>query len=192
MRAKDFWKKFSAAMKEVEPEGYGKDWTDGIYKTLHKMQKEEGFWCQCAKHSEDEGTSTLGQKGERLNIDLMWFPSLAKNEDWIAPVVAIEHENLYKEIERSIDHWKVSQVAAPLRVFIGYVSTPDEIEHAAKILRDRERFWNAVEGGQSLIIMGHKEMNYGCLRGWLSPQGKMDWVELHGPAGECSDCRRVR
>lgn len=188
--AKLFWERFCDSLVEGRPQGYGKAWTLGIYRTLHRAQGKH-FWCQCEKHLLDEAnpSRSLGQNGERLNIDFLWFPPSAEHEDWIAPLVAIEHENLYESRDRSVDHWKVSLIAAPLRVFIGYVKEPNEIEAAAKELRDRESCWHAVEGGQSLIILGHAEMEYPCFRGWWSLQGKSDWSALYEKTEACDRCQ---
>lgn len=157
-----------------------------MYGALHAVQSSLNYWCQCGRH----GRLPAGSVGERLKIDLLWFSQDTQGlqsgeEEWIAPVVAIEHENDYTDAARSVDHWKVSQVAALLRVFIGYTRHGNNIDVASKVLRDRESRWRPVPGGEALIILGHSQMQYGCFRAWWARQGQGDWKECGNPRCAC-------
>lgn len=186
--ARQFWEKLLDALREEAPSGYGAQWTAGMYAALHGVQAHFGLWCQCNAHC----GRPHGSDGERLGIDLTWFrehPALSGDEqEWVPPVVAIEHENLYGPRERSVDHWKVSQIATPLRVFIGYVSKPTDVDGAGRTLKDRESRWHTVANGEALVVLGHKKMCCGCFRAWCTPQGTMNWTELSNELESCSHC----
>jgi hypothetical protein len=174
-----FWEKFQPAVRAARPEDYGAKWTEGMYAALHRVQSELGLWCQCRFHRDTNN----GRSGERLGIDFMWYPGITPGLDeheseWIPPLVAIEHENSWSSSSRSVDHWKVSQITAPLRVFIGYTSKARDVETEAKKLQAREPRWHAVDGGQAMIIFGHNRMNHTGFRAWCAPQRADTWIEL--------------
>ena len=168
--ANQFWRKFQGAVKEISPEGYGGDWTKGMYEVLHRIKKEfndEGVevWCQCKLGHSDES----GGKGERLAIDLMWYPNDDNADEWAQPLVAIEHENAWKERETLFDFWKVCQVIAPLRICIGYIRLAEKVRNLALdlIKVSRRSGWRRPPGGEDLLIMGHGEMDWKDFRAWL-------------------------
>jgi hypothetical protein len=184
IRASQFWGQFAQQLQQVGANGYGRDWTKGMYDVLHRVQRGLGaLWCQCGEHP----TQTDGGSNERLRIDMLWFEAdsgLAPDEEqWAPPLVAIEHENDYSAVSQASDHWKVSQVASRLRVFIGYSRQPRNVETEARILQARESRWMAVPNGEALLIFGHRDMNVSDFRAWSAPQGRSEWTELSRGAG---------
>ncbi len=171
--ASRFWNEFTKALKRSAPQGYGASWTRGMGKVLHSVQDALGLWCQCRQHTNRKN----GRNGERMGVDFTWYPAV--ENEWVAPVAAIEHENAWSEHERKVDYWKVNQIAAPLRVFIGYVRSADEVEPAAKDLMQHEGEWNPVPNGEAMIIIGHDGMPLGGFRAWACKQGDAStWQEL--------------
>lgn len=110
-----------------------------------------------------------------MGIDFTWYEN--GDEQWVPPLVAIEHENKPSEHERLRDYWKVNQIASTLRVFIGYTRVANEVERAAEVLSCHEEKWHRVRGGESIIILGHGQMTTD-FRAWSTPQGERSWVEL--------------
>ncbi len=110
-----------------------------------------------------------------MGIDFTWYAS--GEDEWVPPLVAIEHENLWDDFERQRDHWKVNMIASPLRVFIGYTRSADQVDEAAANLTAHEHKWYRVENGEALIILGHGKMETD-FRAWATPQGTEAWTEL--------------
>ena len=170
--AREFWQALCSELQRVQPRGYGTAWTTGMYEVLHGVQRRFRLWCQCGAHA----SAADGQNREMLEIDFTWF---AGENDWDAPVVAIEHENSHVRAERAKDHWRVNQVAAPLRVFIGYVGARRSLDAAAAELREREARCNQVVGGEALLLMGYANMDVTDFRAWSCLQGEPStWREL--------------
>lgn len=185
--AKRFWQLLTTSLVHECPTGNAGQWTSGMYKALHRVQSQLNLWCQCKAH-EDPKT---GASFECMQIDFLWFENekwanLPKDEaEWVPAAVAIEHENLWVPRASDVDHWKVSQIAAPLRVFIGYVSTPDEIDPAASRIKSREERWYGIPEGEALVVFGHGNMHIRNFRAWSSEQGKgATWCLLPGASEE--------
>jgi hypothetical protein len=68
-----------------------------MYEVLHGVQRRFKLWCQCGSHA----SAADGQSREMLEIDFTWFVG---EDDWDAPLVAIEHENSPAGAERAKDH----------------------------------------------------------------------------------------
>jgi len=166
--ADEFWEKFKKEVLAAKPFGYGGSWSAGMYDALHRVQTGLKLWCQCKSHPV---ATRNGRNGERMGIDFTWYPN--GNNEWVAPLVAIEHENLWTDQARNVDHWKVNQIAAPLRVFIGYVSKEADVQGVANELMKRESEWNAVSGdtAEGMIILGHDGMAHGDFAAWACRQG---------------------
>lgn len=185
--ANRFATEFVDAATAPRDHGYGGRWTQAMYSLLHDVQRRLDLWCQCQHHDNQPD----GGSGERLKVDLLWFPKtildLAEDEqEWVAPLVAIEHENGYRARDRAIDHWKVSQVAAPLRVFIGYTNSASQMSSAAEMLQRRESRWNVIQNGEALIVLGHSNMKFECFRLWSAKQGsKEPWSEFGASRCRC-------
>lgn len=175
--ANDFWAQFKLQVAAAQPSGYGGAWTVGMYDVLHRVQRHFGVWCQCKVHPKSQQRD--GRSGERMGIDFTWFPMTGS--EWIAPLVAIEHENLWTDIARSVDHWKVNQIAASLRVFIGYVQGAQHVLPAAQELMSQEGEWTPVRLGrpQGMIILGHGGMTPADFSAWVCEQGDtQSWRKL--------------
>lgn len=167
--AKIFWELFCKEVRVTsEADGYGAvGWTSLMTTVLHGVQDSLGLWCQCRGH---QGPN--GRKGERMGIDFTWYSNGA--DEWVPPLVAIEHENQWHSQERLRDHWKVSQIASPLRVFIGYTKTESELERAADELKVHEDKWFSIKDGESIIILGYAHMQKD-FRAWITRQGVQAW-----------------
>lgn len=175
--AVEFWDRFCPAVEERKPTGVRRAWTQGMYDVLHKVQEQLGLRCQCTAHPK----ASTGGSHENLKLDFTWFaphPHLSLEEQqWVPIDVAIEHENVWKPFARSLDHWKVNQIGAYLRVFIGYVGKDEQVDQAASALMAREDRWFSVPGGQTLIIIGNCTQDY-RFRAWWTRQGVRAWIEL--------------
>jgi hypothetical protein len=91
-----------------------------------------------------------------MNIDFCWYP---KNCGRLgAPVVVIEHENIEQNLLE--DFWKVSQLAAPLRVCIGYATTAAGIERLSRqaLESSEHERWPCPEYSEDLLILGDYEV----------------------------------
>lgn len=177
--ANQFWSSFTKIVGGQTPAGLGELYTSGMYAVLHRVQSDLGkLWCQCRYHPRGAAD---GAAGERLSLDFAWF-SAESADDWQPILVAIEHENLWSDLARSVDHWKVNQVATPLRVFFGYVSNSQDPVAAAESLMRRETRWTAVDGGESLIVI-KRNAEDDPFRAWASKQGCDEWRPLHDGAG---------
>jgi hypothetical protein len=130
-----------------------------MFPLLHKVQLDLGAWCRCAVADEIPGQHA--PRGEYLKIDMMWFNP--KGGFWDAPLMALEHENAHSRGAARHDCWRVFQIAAPLRIFIGYTST--EKTQARRVtelrnMRDPQK-GNRVHmlpGGEDIVLIGHYEM----------------------------------
>lgn len=142
-------------------------WSPHMFETLHAVRDDFGLWCKCEF---GEKSASHGVKGEFLKIDMMWFPKGERTGEYDVPVFALEHENRHTDYHAKEDFWRVFQVAAPLRVFIGYA-----MENRATALVDalsdmrwvkgRDRF-NQLPGGEDIALVGAYPM-----QGWESWQG---------------------
>jgi hypothetical protein len=91
---------------------------------------------------------------------MMWFPR--QGTDYDAPEFALEHENHYGWHETAKDFWRVFQVAAPLRVFVGYARTDAE-ERMEKLVELRSPRWRGdrfhrLPKGEDILLVGHRRM----------------------------------
>lgn len=189
IRAEEFWSHFCEAVAEESmPAGDRKRWTKAMYRALHRVGERLGdIWCQCGRDScpsreQFRGTDAgRSKKGERLNLDFLWFSEASSlsddEEEWRASLVAIEHENEKVRTKRAVDHWKVCQVATSLRVFVGYASENGDIETCAHEILRREGRWHAVRHGESLVIIG-RHADPPAFEGWWTQQGVDDWTKL--------------
>jgi hypothetical protein len=101
------------------------DWTELMYRVLHGVKDDLGLWCECkeASHHDDQPGTV---PGERLHIDFFWYHRAPGHEAraklpeelYQPPCIVIEHENAGERLEYNL--WKLSQLAAPLRILIGY------------------------------------------------------------------------
>jgi hypothetical protein len=170
-----FWSAFQrlyAAMpKEAFGKGSGADWTAGMYKLLHGLRTDFGLHCECRQAHPDQKPTT---PGERMHIDFFWY--LADSGAWASPVAVIEHENLAEGA--MADWWKIAQLAAPLRVFIGYARTQALVERFSYGLQTiaHEERWFLPPGTEDLLIVGDYA-DCSVFRAWTRSAGA-GWTEL--------------
>jgi hypothetical protein len=110
---------------------------------------------------------------------MMWFDP--KGGDWDAPLLALEHENNHSRAAARKDCWRVFQIAAPLRIFIGYTSTEEtQVRRVSELssMRDPKQGSRVhmLPGGEDIVLIGHYEM-----------QDFTDWKgAIWTPDGMCS------
>ena len=114
-----------ATERENYTNGGCADWTELMYRVLHQVKDDLKLWCECkmAEHHEKQPGTV---RGERLHIDFFWYHRVPGHETraksveevYQPPCIVIEHENADARLEYNL--WKLSQLAAPLRVLIGY------------------------------------------------------------------------
>ena len=171
LTAKQFWNSFRREVRNISSDRPGAAWTASMTKVLHNVQSAHQLFCQWRDHS----GSPNGRSGERMDIDFTWYEK--GDDEWVPPLVAIEHENKPNDLDRQRDHWKVNMIATPLRVFIGYAKASEQVEDTASTLTVHARKWLPVEGGEALIVLGYPEMG-SDFRAWSAPQGVDAWKEL--------------
>jgi hypothetical protein len=177
-----FWEAFKGAVPAHLPRNGQGLWSMAMFDVLHRAQSRFDVWCQCRQHP----SGFAGHSGERMGIDFTWYPNT--DEIWSAPIVAIEHENTWRDAGRDQDHWKVNQIAATLRVFIGYCRTLQHVDDYADTLRHRETNWLSVPAGEALLILGYAGMPVDGFHAWSCQQGRPDtWQKLSSRAHPGAD-----
>ncbi|REG31009.1 hypothetical protein ATI61_106479 [Archangium gephyra] len=133
----------------------GAMWTTHMFEVLHRMQHRFAMHCLC-----EHGDGKHHEPGEALEIDLMWFKRNGGTYD--VPLLALEHENSYLAAEAKKDFWRVFQVAAPLRVFIGYSRNNPE-QRLEELVTLRSKGWQGdlfhrLQGGEDIALVGQRGM----------------------------------
>jgi hypothetical protein len=168
MNSIDFVTSFDRKMKALQPTGWSKQWSEGMYQVLYQVGREAGFW-PCCHPFEYEG-ERVGER-EINNMDFMYFPGRPYEPtgdfSW-QPDVVIEHENTWSWEGKIDDFWKLCFYLAPLRIFIGYTQSESEARDTAKRLtefynarRFRQlpeltirRFWRGSSGQKCPVFQG--------------------------------------
>jgi hypothetical protein len=121
MDAKAFAHKLVEKVMLLQPQGYGAQWTSGMYPVLYEIGFEGGFYVHC-KPFDYKGTH-VGDR-ELHRIDFMYFPKVFDPDGYIyyPPAAVIEHENNWDYCSKRDDFWKMCIFTSPLRVFIAGLS----------------------------------------------------------------------
>lgn len=163
------------------------EWSQTMSGVLHNVRSDFALWCKCKLAGDGTGhgkavqrrnltkvgaENEFGSDGEFLSIDMMWFEPGGAAHDYDPPLMALEHENNHRDIDAMADFWKVLQVAAPLRIFIGYTResrVPGLVDELARLRWDggRDRC-HSLPGGEDIALVGGYQM-----KGWESWSGRV-------------------
>jgi hypothetical protein len=155
--------RFLASLNAVLPDRYPKDgdglhggaWTAWMADHLHEVARRNDLRCCCHQGAAD--TDHAGGYRREYLFDFTWYRT------WVAyelPVVAIEHENVWKKEAFLLDAWKLMMSAAPLRVMFGYARRAAELDAYVEALREAARSgqWRYPSQSEDVLLLGHASM----------------------------------